>query len=461
MITKAIALQTARGGSVGVKNKNIMNLNGIPLFLHNIIHLSNSKYVESTYLSTDISIAGNYAERYNFSIIDRPPSLATSSCSHYDVMVHGVEEILKDVDFEYIVIVLGNSIGALPSDVDAAIEFLDSDSSYDSCQSVSEHNWHTPMRACTIEDDLLKPHISRENMESVSGNLNDRAILGNTYFFNGSFFVIRKDAFFRNDGFPFSWTGKKVKPIIQDEMYMELDSEWQKCVFKRFEEDDVKLSKFIKGKRAIIIGPSGNSVSDCKDIDVDSYDLIVRINHHYGMATDEEKESIGFKTHMIYHCLGGNLICADDIDKWREENTKIISRYPLHVRNPVRYKHNEFYHIDGKGRFVNEMRAILGCNPNTGMLAIYHLLRMGVQSLTVAGFDFYQTAYMHADYSGRYSLVKDLRAERYRKRMKNNEFGLEKGLRHNPDRQFEFFKELVQEDDRIILTGFLKSVIEQ
>jgi CMP-N,N'-diacetyllegionaminic acid synthase len=225
---KAIALQTARNGSQGVKKKNVMPLGGKPLFLHNLIHLSKSKYVGSVYFSTDIPEAGKYSEQHGFKIIDRPEELCSSTCSHYDVMLHGANEILKEEDFEYIVITLGNSIGALPEDIDHSIEFLDENESYDSCQSVAEHNWHTPMRACTIDDDTIVPFIAKGSVK----NSNDRAVLGDTYFFNGSFFVIRKKSFFDNTGFPFPWTGRRIKPIIQEQRYMELDSEWQKAVFK-------------------------------------------------------------------------------------------------------------------------------------------------------------------------------------------------------------------------------------
>ena len=227
-LLKAVALQTARNGSKGVVNKNTMLVDELPLFLHNLRNLQKSELVSRTYFSTDIPQAEDFKDKYDYTIINRPPELCTSSCSHYDAMLHGVRKIQEEYDFEYLVITLGNSYGALPDDIDNAIRFLDDNLGYDSCQSVAQHNWHTPIRACTISDDKLIPFI---NPSEVLENSNDRKVFGDTYFFNGSFFVVRIQAFHKNEGFPFTWAGKTVKPIVQNSRYMELDHNWQKTIF--------------------------------------------------------------------------------------------------------------------------------------------------------------------------------------------------------------------------------------
>lgn len=229
---KCVAIQTARGGSIGVKNKNMMVLNGIPLFLHNIINLNKSKYVNDIFLTTDIKELEKYQEYADFKIIERPEYLSTSTSSHYDAMRHAYDIIAKEIECEYVCIVLGNSIGALPSDIDSSVEFLDNNLDYDSCESVAEHNWHTPLRAYNIVDDQIKSAINIDE-NSIVGRSNDRKSYGDTYFFNGSFFVIRKQVFLDcNGALPFRWRGNKIKPIIQESKYMEIDNEWQKYVFQ-------------------------------------------------------------------------------------------------------------------------------------------------------------------------------------------------------------------------------------
>lgn len=226
---KCVAIQTARSGSQGVPNKNTMLLDNKPLFLHNIINLNNSKYVNKVYLTTDIQNLEQYKNIADFEIIKRPDCLADSKSSHYEAMKHAYDIISKELDFDYVCIVLGNSIGALPKDIDYSIEFLDKHLNYDSCESVAQHNWHTPIRAYTIMDEEIVPFIN----DFDSSHTNDRDILGNIYFFNGSFFVIRKEVFLRCDGTPpFRWGGKKIKPVIQDPKYMEIDYSWQLSVLR-------------------------------------------------------------------------------------------------------------------------------------------------------------------------------------------------------------------------------------
>ena len=48
-----LAIIPARGGSKGVKDKNIKDLNGKPLIAHTIINASRSKYIDKVLVSTD------------------------------------------------------------------------------------------------------------------------------------------------------------------------------------------------------------------------------------------------------------------------------------------------------------------------------------------------------------------------------------------------------------------------
>ena len=50
------ALQTARAGSKSVPNKNIMNIRGKSLYLHNIHFAQKSKHIKDVFISTDYDI---------------------------------------------------------------------------------------------------------------------------------------------------------------------------------------------------------------------------------------------------------------------------------------------------------------------------------------------------------------------------------------------------------------------
>ena len=50
---KILCIILARGGSKGVKNKNIKKLNGIPLILYSLNTAKKSKYIDRTIVSSD------------------------------------------------------------------------------------------------------------------------------------------------------------------------------------------------------------------------------------------------------------------------------------------------------------------------------------------------------------------------------------------------------------------------
>lgn len=220
----------------------------------------------------------------------------------------------------------------------------------------------------------------------------------------------------------------------------------------------MEIADFVRGKNVIIVGPSVNVLADCEGIDVDSYDVVVRINHHYARTTDEERDVIGKRTDMIYHCLHGALVNDQDVAYWRDNNIKIITKYPWDKRDPSKYDHDEFYPIDSS--FIDDLKQKINCNPNTGVVALLHLFSLPIGTLTVVGFDFFQTIYLHKDrYTG------DRRAtESYRLAMKSGKIGEEDGYYHDPDLQFDYIKKMFQENQRFIQRfipiGKLKQMLE-
>jgi CMP-N-acetylneuraminic acid synthetase len=225
------ALQTARRGSESVKGKNTLMLGGIPLFLHNILHAKRSRRVDRIFVTTDDPEIVSLAEAHDYQVIARPPELAGSEVSHHDVIVHGLLEIERKTGTvaEVLVILLGNNLGAYPDDLDRAIGWLLEDPEADSCQSVSEFNMFNPFRAYREVGGRLET-IMPQDMIAASQrykDVNDKRAAGDTYFFNGSFWVVRRRALMSKDGLlPFPWLGKRIIPLVQPPV-MELDAAWQ------------------------------------------------------------------------------------------------------------------------------------------------------------------------------------------------------------------------------------------
>ena len=235
-MSNVYALQTARAGSKSVISKNTMLFDNKPLFQHPVEKALQSKTIKQVYISTDIELIKENPSKLNYKVIDRPAYLCGDDSSHHDVMIHGVERI-EDIENERVdilVVLLGNSLGSQPSEIDKAVNFLLENPDYDSIQTVSEFNMFNPFRSFVVRDNNLETYMAQEEIlkATVLKNINDKKSAGDIYFANGSFFICRRNILFQKSGkLPFPWLGSKIKPWIQP-VTMEIDAYWQSSVLR-------------------------------------------------------------------------------------------------------------------------------------------------------------------------------------------------------------------------------------
>jgi len=152
---------------------------------------------------------------------------------------HGLLEIEKQVKekVDFLVILLGNSLGSEGKEIDKAINFLKANNQYDSIQTVSEFNMFNPLRSFKIENNQLLTCIDQDEIKktSILENVNDKKSAGNVYFANGSFFICKRDVLLSRKGLlPYPWLGNKIKPWVQ-KTNMEIDAYWQSFVLKEID----------------------------------------------------------------------------------------------------------------------------------------------------------------------------------------------------------------------------------
>ena len=192
-----VAIQTARKGSESVPLKNELLIDETPLFLYNLKSAKNCSLIDKVFMSTDIEQAEKYSESENFDIIQRPNNLSGSNDSHFDVIDHALGLIEKKLahEVDIIVILLGNNRCAYPEDLEKGIKLLLTNNDLDSVISVGKYNMFNPLRAYRkTEKKSLTPILgSNENYVMTDKDTNDKDILGDIYFFNGSFWIIRKN----------------------------------------------------------------------------------------------------------------------------------------------------------------------------------------------------------------------------------------------------------------------------
>ena len=123
---KIVALIPARGGSKGIKNKNIIDLCGKPLISYTIQAALESKYIDKVIVSTDSQEIADVAIKYGAEVpFLRPGELASDTSKTIDAVMHAVGELEKRKE-EYDILILLQATQPLRTadDIDSAIELF-------------------------------------------------------------------------------------------------------------------------------------------------------------------------------------------------------------------------------------------------------------------------------------------------------------------------------------------------
>lgn len=211
-----------------------------------------------------------------------------------------------------------------------------------------------------------------------------------------------------------------------------------------------KFVDAVRGKNVIVVGPAACVIDDCRGIDVDSYDLVCRINYHWRVI-DDDSVGLGKRVDVIYHCMNQEQYNRGDLLRWRDEGVFVLSPYDVHSgelekprdRGEIFVQRNKGVGLDCMSikHYCLLINRQFDCFVNTGTLAVIHLLDMPTASVTVAGFDFYESLYWNRE------------NEKVRSYIKNQ------NITHNIKVQLESFKKHVSGNDRFIPLGRLKEIV--
>lgn len=140
---RILALIPARGGSKGIKGKNIIKLAGKPLISYTINAALKSKYIDSLVVSTDSIEIAKIAEVYGARVpFMRPKELAEDTSKTIDCVMHAIRT-LSEMHEDYDVLVLLQTTQPLRTfvDIDEAIElfFKNGEKSVVSISEVSDN----------------------------------------------------------------------------------------------------------------------------------------------------------------------------------------------------------------------------------------------------------------------------------------------------------------------------------
>jgi N-acylneuraminate cytidylyltransferase len=124
--THTVAIIPARGGSKGLKNKNIHPVAGKPLLAWTVLQARDAVHVNRVFVTTDDPAIAAVAEACGAEVIDRPEELSGDKVSSESALLHAVGVIESDFGMHPGTIVFLQATSPLrkPGDIDRAIELF-------------------------------------------------------------------------------------------------------------------------------------------------------------------------------------------------------------------------------------------------------------------------------------------------------------------------------------------------
>ena len=121
---KILALIPARGGSKGIKDKNIYDLCGKPLISYTIEAALGSQYIDDAIVTTNSQKIADVALKYGASVpFLRPDELAQDTSPSIEALMHAIDTLHNaGRDFDVVVWLQPTSPLRTSEDIDAAIE---------------------------------------------------------------------------------------------------------------------------------------------------------------------------------------------------------------------------------------------------------------------------------------------------------------------------------------------------
>jgi len=123
---KILVIVPVRGGSRRLKNKNILEIKNIPMFLYVIKKIENSKYKPRIIVTSENLKILKLCEKNKIEFIKRPKYLSKSHVEKHDAIVHATKYLsYKEKYYPKIVISLqANTPQITSNDLDKAIKFF-------------------------------------------------------------------------------------------------------------------------------------------------------------------------------------------------------------------------------------------------------------------------------------------------------------------------------------------------
>ncbi len=180
---KSLGIILARGGSKGIKNKNLINFCGKPLLEWTIIHCRNCKYIEEIFVSSDSEEILEFSVSKGVRTILRPDNISEDRSTSESGWYHALDYVYQKYGYSPKLVIAPQVTSPIRSffDFDKAIEKFERQK-LDSLLSVN-----------IIKDFFIWKEKDSKFM-SENYDFNNRArrqLLETKYHENGSFYIFK------------------------------------------------------------------------------------------------------------------------------------------------------------------------------------------------------------------------------------------------------------------------------
>jgi len=209
---QVIAIIPARGGSKGIKRKNLVTFRGEPLLAHSIRHARESNSVDRVVVSTDDEEIKTVALSCGAEVpFTRPGELAEDHVLDLPVFQHALNFLEETENYrpDLVVHLRPTAPHRKAGWIDQAIQMLRGDPAADSVRSVSEPDKH-PYRMFTLSGEGYLDAIMKH--QHPVPYLLRRQDLPTIYYYNCVIDVTRPETIFSKD----SMTGDLILPFIMN-----------------------------------------------------------------------------------------------------------------------------------------------------------------------------------------------------------------------------------------------------
>jgi N-acylneuraminate cytidylyltransferase len=191
----------ARGGSKGIPNKNLIDVNGKPLIFYTINEALKVFSRDSIFVSSDSDEILSYSKSLGVQTIKRPSSISEDNSTSSEVINHFIEIINSNEDFD-IVYLQPTSPLRTAEHIKESIkkyESLECSSLISVCKSSEYIN-----KVFKLDNQFLEPLLGSTNYKEIRQEIPD------TFYPNGAIYIFSIKNFLKNNIIPIN----NVAPFI-------------------------------------------------------------------------------------------------------------------------------------------------------------------------------------------------------------------------------------------------------